>query len=326
MRCREHHAASGLVRRRAVLAAAAVWPFAARGTLVADTPPGLATEVHDGVYVVRGATGEVAPGNRGRIGNAGFVVGASGVVAIDSGTSYRHGQALLAAIAQTTQQPLRRVVLTRPRQEFIFGAAAFRDRGVPLLMHRDAARLVTSRCERCLATLRRTLGDEEMQGTVLPEPDLTFTGSIEVDADGRLLRVLDLGHASSPGTVAVLDERSGVLFGGGLLDHQRVPDVQDADLEGWLRALDTLRQLPIRAIVPGYGPVAGPALIDTVEHYLRQLQASVREAFERGAALSEIPELVALPAIVAGWDQAEAIHRRNASIVFLQLERELLAE
>lgn len=291
----------------------------------ADAPPGVATEVRDGVYVVRGAAGEVAPANRGRTGNAGFVVGPTGVVAIDTGSSRRHGQALLAAIADVTPQPVRVVVVTQARQEFVFGAGAFRDRGIPVRMHRDAARLMAARCERCLATLQRTLGDDEMQGTAMFEPDLTFTGTIDLDPAGRRLRVLDLGLASGPGAVAVFDERTGVLFAGGLLDHRRIPDVQDADLDGWLRALDALRRLPITAIVPGHGPVAGPALIDTVERYLRQLQARVRDLFERGVALGDVPDLATLPEF-DDWDQADVIHRRNASIVYLRLEREHLTK
>ncbi|WP_119286958.1 MBL fold metallo-hydrolase [Azohydromonas sediminis] len=317
------------IRRVGALLAWAVLATPAVAAPAADPPPGVATEIAAGVYVVRGAAGEVAPDNRGRTGNAGFVVGTSGVVAIDSGTSYRQGQALLAAIGQASPLPLRRLVLTQARQEFIFGAGAFRERGVPVLMHRDAARLMAARCDRCLATLRRTLGDDEMQGTALPTPDLTFTGSIDVavdaEAGGRRLRVLDFGLASGPGAVAVFDERSGVLFAGGLLDHRRIPDVQDADLDGWLRALDALRRLPITAIVPGHGPVAGPALIDAVERYLRQLQARVRDLFESGAALAEVPELAVLPEFET-WDQADVVHRRNASIVFLRLEREQLTK
>ena len=66
----------------------------------------VAVEVAPGVYMFRGAAGEVGVDNLGRIGNAGFIIGTTGVLAIDTGTSYRHGVALLTAI--------RRVVCRRP--------------------------------------------------------------------------------------------------------------------------------------------------------------------------------------------------------------------
>jgi glyoxylase-like metal-dependent hydrolase (beta-lactamase superfamily II) len=279
-------------------------------------------EVASGVYMLRGATGEADAGNRGRIGNAGFIVGERGVVAIDSGTSWREGRALLEAIARVTERPVRMLVLTHARQEFIFGAAAWRERGIPIAMQRQAAGLMRSRCAGCLSTLRGLLGEAEMQGTALIEPDLLFDDALELDAlVGRAVRVLSFGHSSGPGDAVVLDVRSGTLFGGGLLDVHRIPDVQDADLAAWKRALRELHALRATTLVPGHGPAAPARFIYAVERYLTQLEVRVRELLRANAALSIVPGAVQLPEF-SRWDQYDTIHRRNASIVFLRLERE----
>ena len=279
-------------------------------------------EVARGVYMLRGAPGEPAAGNRGRVGNAGFIVGARGVLAIDTGTSWREGRALLEAIAGVTAKPVRLALVTHARQEFLFGAAAFRERGIPIAMQREAARLMAVRCEACLQSLRALLGEEEMRGTALLEPDLLLDGARELDAlIGRPVRVLYFGHSSGPGDVAVLDVQSGTLFAGGLLDAMRIPDVQDSDLAGWQRALEALHALRPTTIVPGHGPAAPGNLIYTVERYLTQLEARVRELLRANAALSEVPDAVQPPEF-RRWDQYDTIHRRNASIVFLRLERE----
>jgi glyoxylase-like metal-dependent hydrolase (beta-lactamase superfamily II) len=115
--------------------------------------------------------------------------------------------------------------------------------------------------------------------------------------------------------------QSGVLFAGGLLDELRIPDVQDSDLGGWTSALQALRGLPIKAIVPGHGPIASVRVIDTVDRYLAQLQARALELLRSGAALSEVPDATVLPEF-ALWDQYETIHRRNASILFVRFERD----
>ena len=283
--------------------------------------PARAVEVAAGVYMVPGAPGEVDTDNLGRVGNAGFIVGETGVVAIDTGTSYRHGAALLAAIRHVTDKPVRLALVTHTRQEFLFGATAFREQAIPIHMHRLAAGLMRSRCERCLSTLKKLLGDEAMQGTAMFKPDREFEQSHTIDTVGRPIRVLYFGHSSGPGDVAVLDQRSGVLFAGGLLDALRIPDVQDADIEGWELALQALRALPLTAIVPGHGPVASVKVIDEVEGYLAQLQVRVLALLQAGTALSEVPDAAALPAF-AGWDQYDTIHRRNASILFVHHERE----
>jgi len=287
-------------------------------------PPGAAIDLGNGVYMLRGAPGEVGAQNLGRVGNAGFIVGETGVLAIDTGTSYRHGVELLDAIAKVTSKPVRRVVITHTRQEFLFGATAFREHGIPIQMHRQAAQLMRSRCENCLKTLKQVLGEDAMRGSAVIRPDIEFDDPVTLDViGGRPVHLLYFGHSAGPGDVAVFDPRSGVLFAGGLLDQQRIPDVQDSLLDGWHVALAALAQLPITRIVPGHGPVASAALIATVARYLDQLEARMLALMNAGAALSEAPDQASLPEFT-GWDQYETIHRRNASIVYVRLERELL--
>ncbi len=322
------------LRRRRVLshlaAALAPLPWAAAGAATAaDNAPagdsGAAVEVEAGVYLLPGRPGAADAGNLGRIGNAGFVVGRGGVVAIDTGTSRAHGEALLAAIAQVTPLPVKLALVTHTQPEFLFGASAFQARGIPVAMQRAAAELMAARCEGCLKTLVRELGEGAMRGTVMFKPDRLLEQTEVIETIGRPLLVQYAGHSSGPGDIAVLDVRSGTLFAGGLLDNRRVPDIQDSVLDGWHQALAGLRTLRLNTIVPGHGPAAAPELIDTVERYLLRLQGRVSTLFQAGTALSEVPDAAALPDY-RRWDQYDTIHRRNASILFLRLERSSLLE
>ena len=311
-------------RRQAVLGGAAVCVVLAGCTTPPDARAGPAVELAPGVFMVQGTGGAADDTPLGRIGNTGFIVGASGVIAIDTGTSYAHGQALLATIRSVTDRPVRLALITHTRPEFLFGGAAFRERGIPIRMHSRTARLMASRCETCLKTLRQTLGEEAMRGTTMYKTDQEFDAPHELDVTGRSVRVLYFGHSSGPGDIAVLDRRSGVLFAGGLLDARRIPDIQDSDLLGWKKALLELRTLALVTAVPGHGP-ASPAMasIASVEHYLAQLELRVRALLAAGASLLNVPDAVELPEFER-WDQYDIIHRRNASIAFLRFERELM--
>ena len=300
--------------------------WAAVAACAAEAPIAAPIELAAGVYMVPGSGGEPDPSNLGRVGNAGFVVGRTGVLAIDTGTSYLHGRALLAAIRSVTDQPVRLALVTHTRQEFLFGGAAFREQGIPVAMQQTAATLMAARCEGCLKTLRSTLGEDAMRGTAMYKPDITFTDPLEIDAAaliGRPIQVLYFGHASGPGDIAVYDPRSRTLFGGGLLDARRIPDVFDSDLPRWNDALRTLQALPIEVVVPGHGPAGSKRTITQVERYLEQLTARARALVKAGAPLSEVPDASPLPEF-AGWDQYETVHRRNAAIVYLRYEREQL--
>ena len=312
------------LRRRAVLMRIAASVTLAGCAGAPAQRPGQAVALAPGVYMVPGSGGAADDQNLGRIGNAGFIVGERGVIAIDTGTSYAHGQALLGAIRAVTEQPVRVALITHTRPEFLFGGAAFRERGIPIRMHSRTARLMASRCETCLKTLRQTLGEEPMRGTTMYQADELFEQSETLDLIGRPVRVLYFGHSSGPGDIAVLDPLSGVLFGGGLLDVRRIPDIQDSDLAGWTKALGELTALGAKTVVPGHGnAVSASEAIVGVEHYLAQLDSRIRRLVAAGTSLLDVPDAGELPEY-EGWDQYEIIHRRNASIAFLRVERELM--
>ncbi len=282
--------------------------------------------VGPGAYMLPGLPGEADAVNLGRTGNAGFIVGSTGVIAVDTGVSRRHGEALLAAIAEVTKLPVRLAFVTHARQEFLFGATAYQARGIPVVMHRAAAELMAARCENCLKILNRELGEDAMRGTAVFRPDQVFELSHVNEAIGRPVLVQHHGHSSGPGDISVFDVRSGTLFAGGLLDNRRVPDIQDSILETWHGALAAMRTLRIDSVVPGHGPATDPDVINRVGRYLLRLERRVGELFAQGTALSEVPDAAALPEY-AGWDQYDTIHRRNASVLFLRLERKaMLAE
>lgn len=299
--------------------------------------------VAPGVFLLAGLPGDVGPENLGRIGNAAFVVGPTGVLAVNAGVSRRDGEALLAAIRRTTPLPVRGLLLTHAMQEFIFGATAFQDAGVPVLMHRSATRLMAGRCETCLKALVRQLGDDAMAGSRVPRADHVFD---TVDAAtalpdiGRPLQLLAAdGLAASPGDSALFvpgidpaghatggtpnDSSGGTLIAGALLDAHTIPDVQDSDLAGWHARLAALGRLPVRHVIAGHGPAGAAAQIDTVERYLRQLEARTAALLQAGTALSEVADAAELPAY-AGWSRYDTTHRRNASIVYLRQERAMM--
>lgn len=273
--------------------------------------------------MVPGTGGVADEHNLGRIGNSGFIVGDSGVVAIDTGTSYAHGMALLRRIRDVTDQPVKLALVTHTRPEFLFGGTAFRSQGIPIRMHVRTAGLMASRCEGCLKRLRETLGEAAMQGTSVYKPDQLVEATEWLQLIGRPVQVLHFGHSSGPGDVAVFEPRSGVLFAGGLIDVGRVPDIEDSDLDAWRRALRALRGLRVATVVPGHGPASSSELVDTVDRYLSALESRMRQLVAAGTSLLDVPEAGELPAYQR-WDQYDLIHRRNASIAFLRIERELM--
>ena len=274
--------------------------------------------IADGVYAFIGDGNEAAAANGGFAGNSGFVVGATGVVVIDTGTSARHGRRMLDAIARTTSKPVQLVINTHANQEFIFGNAAFAERGIPMLAHRDTIDLMRARCAHCLERLHPELA-EELAGTQLVLPEREYRAGAVIDAGGRKLELLHFGWAATPGDLAVLDQSSGTLFAGGLVSVARIPEIRDCDFEGWLHALEQLQQLPLRHVIPGFGPPAGPQALASTLGYLQALDEKMKALYARSSSLLESVDNAGLPAY-GGWQLYSTLHRRNAQHRYLQLE------
>jgi glyoxylase-like metal-dependent hydrolase (beta-lactamase superfamily II) len=276
--------------------------------------------IADHVYAVPGDAGTVSRDNRGRVANAGFIVGPSGVIVIDTGVSYRHGQQILAAIRSVTALPVKLVIITHAVREFVFGAAAFEETGATIAAHRETVELMQARCEHCLQRLRDQL-DDEMRGTRLVLPTGIVDASTPFRAGGVRVELMYFGWAATPGDLAVYHPASGTLFAGGLVSADHVPEIRDCDFEGWQRALRQLEELPVKHVVPGFGPPSGPESIHATAHYLAALDARSRELYEQTGSLLQALDHADLPEF-AGWTGYEPNHRRNVLHRRLQLETE----
>lgn len=279
-----------------------------------------AQQVAPGVYLFAGHPGQADPANAGRIGNVSFLVGPLGVLVIDSGSSYAHGLDLLQAIGQVTDQPIRALLLTQARPEFIFGAKAFQDAGVPVWMHQRAMDLMFERCGLCLNRLRHALGERLMHGSEIVRPDFILGETLSTNLIGRPLQILSLHRGGGPGDLAVWDPSTTTLIAGALVSHQRIPQLLDGQIEAWLRALDFLAELPVARLIPGHGPPGSAQVLVDQKQYLQATQRSVQSALQSGFSLGQLADLPS-QGPWTDWDGYPQQHLQNLHTVFLSRER-----
>lgn len=291
-------------------------------SIAMPAPPSDPVRVAEGVYAFIETPGEVAPENDGRVGNGGFIIGPSGITVIDTGVSYRHGRARLESIRSVSDKPIELVIITHAMQEFLFGNAAFEEIGAGFLTHAKSADLMRQRCDHCLENLRLILGAEAMTGTQLIVPARVTEGySVVIESGGRTLELIHPGWAATPGDLMVLDRATGVLFAGGVVVQNRIPELRDGQLQGWIDAIAMIRRLAPSAVVPGHGPLIGSDDAQQTADYLSALDTRVRELYAKGTSLLDAVEQAAVPGF-EGWAGYGTIHRRNALNHYLQLEIE----
>lgn len=272
------------------------------------------------MFVVRGTGGDPSPENDGATVNVGFVVGPRGVVVIDTGPHIRFGEALRAAIGRITPLRVRLVINTHAHSENVLGNAAFARKGIPILSSGRTRDLMRDRCPECVRNYAKALGPERMKDTAIVLPERGIVRPTSLRAGGVRLRLLPLGWAHTEGDLAVYDENNGVLFTGGVVYAGEVPAMREANTAGWLAALETLRRLPLRRVVPGVGPVSGSEAVAEQARYLEALLNRARAELVKGTDIASAAMNADMPEF-STWAMYRERQSLNFQHVLAEIER-----
>lgn len=299
-----------------------VLPHLASGSALAAGKPVGVTEIADGVFAHAGHHALYNPENKGDIANASFIVGDEAVAVVDTSGSNLMGAELRAAIARTTDRPVRYVINTHMHPDHVFGNAAFLPDKPEFVAHHKMARGLAARADRYLEINREALGPDAFAGTQIVLPTTPVEDEMQIDLGNRLLTLSAQPTAHTDNDLIVRDERTGTLFLGDLLFSGHVPTL-DGSIKGWLAVLEDLQVRPAQRVVPGHGPASMPwpdALTPQIK-YLRIVIDEVRTMIRAGKTLSDTSK-------IAGHSQRDAwllfdeYHVRTVSAAYAELEWE----
>jgi len=118
--------------------------------------------------------------------NAGIVIGRDGVLVVDTLISAREGERFLADIREVTDKLIRYVVNTHTHPDHAFGNCVFTRLGATVISH-DADRALLARTG---ADTLKNIGNfglkpEDMTGTTIALPTMTFSDRMTIDLGGR---------------------------------------------------------------------------------------------------------------------------------------------
>lgn len=205
--------------------------------------------------------------------NAGIVVGGERVLLIDCRLTPRLGRDLARwarALAPRAGRPLL-AVNTHYHGDHCFGNGAV---GAAAVM---ASRWTASAArERWEAQVEEFIGlrphqADDFRRAPRAPPQIGLEGRATVDLGGVTAEIRPIGPAHTPGDVAVEVAADGVAYVGDIVFNGHWPVLWDADLEGWLAALEDLEQRELGWIVPGHGPAGDPTIARAMRECLELL-------------------------------------------------------
>ena len=271
--------------------------------------------------------GDVSADNAGHVAPTTVLVAGRRALVIDPGPSHRHGERLRRSLACRFGAEVRWIVNTHAHSENVLANSAFAEQvaagRVQVLASAPTREGMALRCPDCLASLVRRVGEAAMAGTRIVLPTRTL-------AEGDVLRVgrwrLQVGrveHGLTEGDLVLWSEAHRILWAGGLVYQDRVPELAQGHLDGWLAALDRIEALrPAQVIAStwsqGTSLDSPPPALAATRAYLRALRERTLQAMDEGGQPQDTGA-VDLPAFHS-WAGYEARHGFNVLRAWRELE------
>jgi glyoxylase-like metal-dependent hydrolase (beta-lactamase superfamily II) len=252
--------------------------------------------------VAPGVLAYIQPDGSWMVNNTGAVVGRSGVVLIDTTSTEARNRALLAAVGEHAGGlPVRAAVNTHHHGDHTYGNWLL-PAGVPIVAHRRCRDEVLR-----AGMVARALFPTADYGQVeLAPPTLTFESSVTLHVDETRVELLFVGPAHTLGDVIAWLPDRGVAFTGDLVFHGGHPFLAEGCLANYPEALERVRGLGARVLVPGHGPLAAPDVLDSMLDYAQWLTALARDGFAAGQEPLEVALRADLKRF-ATWSEPERL-------------------
>jgi glyoxylase-like metal-dependent hydrolase (beta-lactamase superfamily II) len=204
----------------------------------------------------------------------GLVLGRTGALLVDTGTTLVEAAAIDADVRRITGRPVTHVVLTHKHFDHVLGSSVFA--GTEVYCAPEVVECLSSGTERLRADALSYGADaaEIDRAIAALRPPRRGLYDAVIDLGGRSVTVAHLGrgHTASDLVVVAPGPDGVVVFTGDLVEESADPAIDaDSDVAAWPATLDRLLAVggPDARYVPGHGKTVDAAFIRRQRDWLR---------------------------------------------------------
>jgi glyoxylase-like metal-dependent hydrolase (beta-lactamase superfamily II) len=306
-----------------LVAGVAVAALQKAAPLRGEWPP---QEVADDVFVIHGPTSYPSPDNQGFMNNPAFIIGETGVVVVDPGSSVQVGEMLLSRIEALTDKPVLAVFNTHMHGDHWLANQAIREAypDVPIYGHERVGPRIISGVGTQWIEMLLTMTENATAGTEIVRPDHPVVDGDVIEVDGLTYRIFNNDKAHTDNDIMIHVVERGVMFLGDNAGNERILRLEGGSFPGNIEALDRALATSATVFVPGHGPTGGREVAERYRAYMETVYSTAEAGVEEGLADFEIRPLL-LPRLDQWQDWAgfEVELGGHISAAFLEAEAAL---
>ncbi len=210
--------------------------------------------------------------------NAGIIIGKDGIVVIDTLTSSIEAKRFIKDIRAISDKPIKYVINTHYHPDHTFGNSDFEKLGAAIISHAACKNILKSYGEGALQNAQNYgLTEEDLAGTEIAYPVLTFQDRMEVDMGDQKIELIYNSSSHTDGSILVYMSDRKVLFAGDILFTNYHPFMADGDIGKWVKVLDYIMTLDVDTIIPGHGPISGKKDVRDMKDYIIAFDKKAKE-------------------------------------------------
>ena len=281
--------------------------------------------VSENVYVMHGPRSQPNPQNRGFMNNPGLIVGQSGLILIDPGSTLQVGNKILQEVAKISNKPVVAVFNSHIHGDHWLGNQAVRQLypQVDIYAHANTVSQALGSEGASWLSLMSRLTEGLSQGTEIVTANKTVQHGDLIIVAGEEFRIHALLPSHTDTDIMIEHVASRTIFTGDNCSKLRLGRFDgSSSITGTIAALEYLLEQDFDLVVPGHGPSGdvNNALMPYLD-YLRELRSGVAEGMEAELEDYEIKQKI-LPrfAHMTDWAEFDSLFGRNVNKMFLELE------
>lgn len=290
------------------------------GPEVPDYP---ADRIAENIYVIHGPLETPNPKNQGFMNNPGFVVTPKGVVILDPGASVQSGEMVLRVVRKVSDQPVVAVFNSHIHGDHWLGNQAVRAAypEAPIYGHPNMIELINAGEGQNWVELMERVTEGKTRGTKVVGPSKPVNHGDEFRIGEHTFRIHYYGTAHTTSDIMVEIVEASVTFLGDNVLNERIPRIDDGNIQGNIQACTKILETNSSVYVPGHGPSGDKAVPERFRSYLEILYSSVKRYYDEGMSDFEMkPEVAAALKDYADWSGFDAELGKHISLAYLQIE------